>query len=84
VTIRCSIEGCASEFSTEEVVSPNATFICRHHPRAEQVKAAGRLYDSDRDERDKEIRFQEHSFDSFFSKHNRWQEDAEIDDTSDI
>ena len=48
---------------TEEAVSPNASFICKDHPREVQVQAAGRKYNPETDESDKDVHFQDTQFD---------------------
>jgi len=81
--LRCTIEGCTTVFKTEEPISINARYICSKHDRATQVRAAGRVFNPDADFRDAEVKFQDHAFDKFFDRPNRWREDAEIDDNSD-
>ena len=56
---------------TEEAVSPNASFICKDHPREVQVQAAGRKYSPETDEADKEIHFQNHQFDKDLRRSGR-------------
>lgn len=67
-TIRCSISGCSTQFDTTEPVAANARFICKNHKRAEQLKAIGRKYSSKADEKDREVRFQDHQFDRDLSR----------------
>lgn len=62
-TLKCMIEGCLNFFSTEETVSENVRYICKNHPRAVQVRAAGRSYDERADNLDTEVHFQEYQFD---------------------
>ena len=61
--LKCSVEGCTQVFQTEELVSPLATFICKHHPRSVQMATQGRVYNPSVDSKDEEIHFQDHSFD---------------------
>jgi len=67
VKIKCIIDGCNEIFETEESISVNARFICRHHPRASQVKAVGRTFRESRDLRDQDVRFQNCKFDKSFN-----------------
>lgn len=34
--VKCKVEGCQSSFTTNEVVAPNASYICKLHAPAEQ------------------------------------------------
>lgn len=71
--IRCKIKGCPSVHRTEQVVAEDATFTCSGrgsdgypipgHTRKELVLAAGRVYDSKKDNADKAIAFQSVQFD---------------------
>lgn len=61
--IKCRIENCAEVHRTAEAVSPNATFLCKNHPRAVQVRAMGGIYKPEIDEKDKDVHFQDHQFD---------------------
>lgn len=67
MTIQCSVvmEGkrCLEVFGSNEPVYPEARFICKNHPRSEQVKAADRQYDPVADNKDAEERFQDGQFD---------------------
>jgi len=56
--ISCRISNCPSVFVTEELVSPNATYLCRLHTREEQVEACGRKFDADTDYIDHREHFQ--------------------------
>ena len=62
-SIPCKVKGCTNVHLTEEAVSPNASFICKGHPREVQVRAAGRKYNPETDEADKDVHFQDHQFD---------------------
>jgi len=62
-SIRCAISGCVSTLETNEPVAAEARFICRHHPRREQVEAANRPYDPVGDNTDREVHFQDYQFD---------------------
>jgi len=62
-TIRCAVPGCVSQFETSEPVAFGARFICKNHKRSEQVKAIGRRYNSNTDEVDSGVHFQDHQFD---------------------
>ncbi len=55
---------CLEVFGSNEPVHREARFICKNHPRSEQVKAAGRQYDPVVDNKDSEERFQEGQFDT--------------------
>lgn len=61
-TLKCSIEGCKEVFTSELKIAPDARYICRHHPRAEQIRAVGRK-PSWRDSLDQEEHFQVYAFD---------------------
>ena len=61
--ILCAVPGCGNKFKTGEPVSPRVRFICKHHPRSEQVAAAGREYNPETDNQDLKVHFQEHAFD---------------------
>lgn len=65
-SIPCKVKGCTNVHLTEEAVSPKASFICREHPRETQVLAAGRKYNPETDEADKDVHFQDHQFDKDF------------------
>lgn len=71
MTIQCVVvtDGvrCLNAFSSETPFSPNARYICKNHPRAGQVRAAGREYDSVVDEKDSQDRFQSTQFDPTLS-----------------
>jgi hypothetical protein len=62
-SIPCKVKGCTNVHQTEEAVSPNASFICKEHPREVQVEAAGRKYNPETDEADRDVHFQDHQFD---------------------
>lgn len=62
-SIQCKVKGCANVHLTEEAVSPNARFICKEHPRQDQVEAVGRKYNPATDEADESDHFQSHQFD---------------------
>jgi len=55
---RCAIEGCDETFRPTELLHPGAKFICKKHPRAEQLRAVGRGYDKKKDHADEEAAFQ--------------------------
>lgn len=61
-TLKCSIVGCKEVFTSELKIAPDARYICRHHPRAEQILAVGRT-PTWHDELDKEEHFQLYAFD---------------------
>lgn len=61
--VKCAIDGCSTQFETADAVAVNVRFICKNHPRAEQVRAAGRAYDPEADNVDAKIKFQPHQFD---------------------
>lgn len=63
--IHCIIKGCSTIFETNELVAANARFICKNHDRAAQVRAVGRKYNSETDEADKDIHFQDAQFDPY-------------------
>jgi len=75
--IKCRIKGCPSVFRTEEPVSPKAKYSCNGrgadgfpipgHTRKDLVEAAGRIYDGKKDNRDAEVKFQDHQFDDSLS-----------------
>jgi hypothetical protein len=62
-TISCAVSGCESKFETNEPVSPKNRFICRHHPRKVQTETAGRPYEEEKDNQDREVHFQTVAFD---------------------
>jgi hypothetical protein len=70
MTVRCSVvtEGvqCKEVFVTSEPLHPDARFICKNHPRKDQVETNGRIYTS-LDERDSEDHFQANQFDKELS-----------------
>ncbi len=35
-TVKCGVEECPSVFQTEEPLSPNAKYICKHHTSVDQ------------------------------------------------
>ena len=74
--IKCQIPGCSETFKTTETVSPLAKFTCKNHPRAIQVRAAGRIFKEGRDTRDADVRLQPYQFDKSFGSGKRWQEDT--------
>ena len=61
-SINCKIKGCKEVFLTEEAVSPLARFVCKNHPRSVQLAEVGRVM-TEKDEKDKEVHFQECQFD---------------------
>lgn len=66
-TVKCVIDECKSVFTTTEPLAENARFICRNHPRSEQVKAVGRK-PSWRDDLDELESFQTYAFDKGISR----------------
>src|SRR4029077_808721 len=69
--IHCKVKGCAEVLKTQDPVSANASYICKHHPKAVQLEAAGRAYDPILDEVDKTVKFQSHQFDRSLRNGNR-------------
>ena len=72
-TINCKVEEkgvrCSTTIEVTEEIAKNFNgFICKNHPRSVQVRANGRQYDPTRDERDKDLRFQEYQFDEDLGK----------------
>lgn len=63
--IKCAIEGCVEVFRTTEAVSTQVRYICKNHPRVQQLRAANRVVDES-DFEDEDVHFQEFSFDPFF------------------
>lgn len=61
-TIKCSIKDCDEVYTTNEVVSPNAVFVCKKHPREEQVNILNRVYDPILDNIDQNAKFQKYQF----------------------
>jgi hypothetical protein len=61
--LQCKVTGCREEIEINESISMNSLFICKRHPRSDQVEAAGRVYDPEHDEKDQQIHFQTHAFD---------------------
>lgn len=61
--LRCRINGCTQTKTVEGAASPNATFLCKNHPREEQLEALGRVYHPERDEKDADVSFQFEQFD---------------------
>lgn len=61
-TVKCTIKECQYVFTTTEPLSKGARFICRNHPRREQIRAVGRKL-SYLDHSDQEDSFQVYAFD---------------------
>lgn len=61
--IKCRIVGCTEVHLTEEAVSSDATFFCKNHPRAVQVRVVRGIYKPVTDRKDEEVHFQDHQFD---------------------
>ena len=78
--VKCQIPGCSEVFKTAEDVSPLARFTCKNHPRAIQVRAAGRVFKEARDLRDTDVRFQPFQFDKSMGTGKKWQEDTNEDE----
>lgn len=76
-TINCKVEEkgvrCSTTIEVTEEIAKNFNgFICKNHPRSVQVRANGRQYDPAKDEKDKDIHFQETQFDKDLGhQHNR-------------
>lgn len=83
-TVKCVIDECKSVFTTTEPLAANARFICRNHPRSEQVKAVGRK-PSWRDNLDELESFQTYALDPDLKRKGSdgYQLDQESDDDSD-
>lgn len=85
-SIKCYMYGCEEVFTTTEPVAAGARFICRHHPRQDQVKAV-REYDPKKDEADRDVRFQSVQFDKDMKRSSKpmgtshIQRQGEIEDT---
>jgi hypothetical protein len=71
-TINCTVEEkgvrCSTTLEVTEPMSPQFRFICKNHPRSVQVRANGRQYDPAKDEKDKDLHFQEYQFDKDFKR----------------
>ena len=75
-TINCIVEEkgvrCSTTLEVSEPLSPQYRFICKNHPRSVQVRANGRQYNPAKDEKDKDLHFQEVQFDKDLGQqHNR-------------
>ena len=71
-TIQCKVgegdERCKITIEVLESVSEHVSYICKNHPRAVQLRAAGRVYNYAKDDADKRIRLQEFQFDHDMSR----------------
>jgi hypothetical protein len=61
--VKCSFLGCASELTIKGRLSSTTKYVCKNHPRKEQVEAFGRTYNPEKDHSDEEAAFQSYSFD---------------------
>ena len=78
---KCKIEGCTSVLKTDEPVSAGFFYICSGrqsygddrlaHTREQQVVAAGRKYNPETDEADKDVHFQDSQFDKDLRKSSK-------------
>ena len=84
--LKCVVDGCSTELTTNEPVSEIVRYICKNHPRSVQAAAAGRTYDQQRDEADRDVHFQDVQFDPDLARSANPLRgmNQEIDDRSDI
>jgi hypothetical protein len=60
--LRCAVPECKEVFYTNELLHPNARFVCKNHPRKVQFTTIGRDYNPATDHPDQATHFQDTQF----------------------